>query len=49
MTRIRDIVIANCITIGLFVCIASCVTMEVTHSMNWSGTAKTVYRLKLVF
>lgn len=48
MNRIRDIVIANCITIGLFVCIAYCLTMEVTHTMNWNGTAKTVYRLKLL-
>jgi hypothetical protein len=42
---IRDILIANCLTIGIVIGVACCLTLEINRKFNMNGTTQTTLRL----
>lgn len=46
MSRIRDIVIGNCITVGILIVVLPYITMEVRHELFWNGVKLTNYRIR---
>jgi hypothetical protein len=46
MKSIRDIVVANILTIGILVTLACVTTIQVERELFFNGTSRTQYKLK---
>ena len=47
MATIRDIVIANCITLGIVVVFVACVSLEIKREFFIDGRTTTSYKVKV--
>lgn len=47
MATIRDLVIANCLTIGIIIVVVSCVSLEVKREFFIDGRTSVSYKFKL--
>jgi hypothetical protein len=47
MATIRDIVIANCVTLGIVIVFVTCVSLEVKREYFIDGKTTSLYKLKV--